>query len=117
MALMGPKPLKFLSSFDQFPDMLSLSLAAAGLLTLVVPCLQLPTARYTYTTEPYGPLRFKSDGSFQLAIFEDLHFGESEWRLMTTERILNRVIRRRMGYVGSSTGSTMSPGWPTSSVG
>jgi hypothetical protein len=25
----------------------------------------------------YGPLQFRSDGYFQVAIFEDLHFGES----------------------------------------
>lgn len=25
------------------------------------------------------PLRFKEDGSFQLSIFEDLHFGENAW--------------------------------------
>ncbi len=25
----------------------------------------------------FGPLRFKEDGTFQISIFEDLHFGES----------------------------------------
>lgn len=28
--------------------------------------------------DTFGPLRFKADGTFQLAIFEDLHFGESK---------------------------------------
>jgi hypothetical protein len=61
-----------------------LGFAAAGLLALAVPCMQFPTSRFTNNTrssrEPFGPLRFKPDGSFQLAIFEDLHFGESESR-------------------------------------
>ncbi|OAA65537.1 Metallophosphoesterase domain protein [Niveomyces insectorum RCEF 264] len=26
-----------------------------------------------------GPLRFRADGSFQISIFEDLHFGENAW--------------------------------------
>lgn len=28
--------------------------------------------------DPAAPLQFRSDGSFQISIFEDLHFGESE---------------------------------------
>ncbi len=28
--------------------------------------------------QDFGPLRFDDDGTFQLSIFEDLHFGESE---------------------------------------
>lgn len=29
------------------------------------------------STNPFGPLTFSSDGTFQISIFEDLHFGES----------------------------------------
>lgn len=29
------------------------------------------------TRETFGPLKFNADGSFQISIFEDLHFGES----------------------------------------
>lgn len=35
---------------------------------------QAPTRR----SDAYGPLQFRSDGTFQLSIFEDLHFGESK---------------------------------------
>lgn len=28
-------------------------------------------------SDPTAPLRFNDDGTFQLSIFEDLHFGES----------------------------------------
>ncbi|KAH7033587.1 Metallo-dependent phosphatase-like protein [Microdochium trichocladiopsis] len=40
----------------------------------------------THPTQPvpnshpaHQPLRFKSDGTFQISIFEDLHFGENAW--------------------------------------
>lgn len=36
-------------------------------------------AKFSSTASPWAPLRFDKDGKFQLAIFEDLHFGESEW--------------------------------------
>ncbi|GAB1318196.1 Inactive purple acid phosphatase 16 [Madurella fahalii] len=29
--------------------------------------------------DDFGPLRFNSDGTFQICIFEDLHFGENAW--------------------------------------
>jgi hypothetical protein len=40
------------------------------------------TRRYTNsscTPRRFGPLQFSQDGTFQLSIFEDLHFGESEY--------------------------------------
>jgi len=30
---------------------------------------------------PLPPLKFRADGTFQISIFEDLHFGESTWCL------------------------------------
>lgn len=30
------------------------------------------------STRIFGPLTFNSDGTFQISIFEDLHFGESK---------------------------------------
>lgn len=31
-----------------------------------------------WSNESFGPLRFSDDGTFQISIFEDLHFGESK---------------------------------------
>lgn len=33
--------------------------------------------RYTNHSDPFGPLTFSEDGTFQISILEDLHFGES----------------------------------------
>lgn len=55
--------------------------ASAALLWLIAPSLQavLPT-RYVSSNDSglNGPLRFREDGTFQISIFEDLHFGESK---------------------------------------
>lgn len=55
--------------------------AFAAVLWLIAPSLQgvLP-ARYaaSNSSSPLGPLKFREDGTFQISIFEDLHFGESK---------------------------------------
>lgn len=55
--------------------------AFAAVLWLIAPSLQavLPT-RYAVSNSgsPFGPLKFREDGTFQISIFEDLHFGESK---------------------------------------
>ncbi|CAG9996025.1 unnamed protein product [Clonostachys byssicola] len=38
-----------------------------------------------------SPLRFKSDGTFQLSIFEDLHFGENAWDQWGPQQDINSV--------------------------
>lgn len=44
----------------------------------IVPSLQAAfPKRSTNGSNSFGPLRFMRDGTFQIAIFEDLHFGES----------------------------------------
>lgn len=76
-------------------DMLRQSLV--GSLFVGLSC-QMP---FQYT----GPLRFKSDGTFQLSIFEDLHFGESE-TLSHPFNFRPRRINlsyRCLGSVGTST--------------
>lgn len=55
--------------------------AFAALLWLVAPSLQavLPTRFVSPNgSDLYGPLRFREDGTFQISIFADLHFGESK---------------------------------------
>src|SRR5690348_670159 len=38
----------------------------------------------TQRQDGFGPLQFRSDGTFHISIFEDLHFGESERRYPLT---------------------------------
>lgn len=55
--------------------------AFAAVLWLIPPSLQavLPTRYATSNSgSSFGPLKFREDGTFQLSIFEDLHFGESK---------------------------------------
>lgn len=54
--------------------------AFAAVLWLIVPSLQavLPTRYAVSSGSPFGPLKFRKDGTFQISIFEDLHFGESK---------------------------------------
>ncbi|KAL2017967.1 hypothetical protein VTK56DRAFT_1499 [Thermocarpiscus australiensis] len=47
-----------------------------GLHTLVSPTQTLLESR---NKRQVGPLRFRPDGTFQICIFEDLHFGENAW--------------------------------------
>ncbi|KAI1305623.1 Metallo-dependent phosphatase [Xylaria venustula] len=42
-------------------------------------------------SDPFGPLTFRADGSFQLAIFEDLHFGENAWDQWGPQQDINSV--------------------------
>ncbi|KAI0490441.1 Metallo-dependent phosphatase [Xylaria cf. heliscus] len=39
----------------------------------------------------FGPLTFRSDGTFQLSIFEDLHFGENAWDQWGPQQDINSV--------------------------
>ncbi|KAI1437277.1 Metallo-dependent phosphatase [Xylaria sp. CBS 124048] len=42
-------------------------------------------------SHPFGPLTFRPDGTFQLAIFEDLHFGENAWDQWGPQQDINSV--------------------------
>ncbi|KAI1376565.1 Metallo-dependent phosphatase [Hypoxylon crocopeplum] len=42
-------------------------------------------------TNTFGPLTFKSDGTFQISIFEDLHFGENAWDQWGPQQDINSV--------------------------
>lgn len=55
--------------------------ALATLLWLTAPSLQavLPTrCAISNSSSSFGPLKFREDGTFQISVFEDLHFGESK---------------------------------------
>ncbi|KAI0884310.1 Metallo-dependent phosphatase [Annulohypoxylon maeteangense] len=43
------------------------------------------------TKAGFGPLTFKSDGTFQIAVFEDLHFGENAWDQWGPQQDINSV--------------------------
>lgn len=48
-------------------------------LVCAVPSLQIVLPRrYSNSSASFGPLKFTEDGTFQISIFEDLHFGESK---------------------------------------
>jgi len=52
-----------------------------------------------------APLRFTRDGTFQISVFEDLHFGESmNARDMDTAELTSLTRCRRMGAMGPSAG-------------
>ncbi|KAK3312989.1 Metallo-dependent phosphatase-like protein [Apodospora peruviana] len=55
----------------------TLFIAIVGLLRFSMPHWPLPLD--TIKAKPRGPLTFKRDGTFQISIFEDLHFGENAW--------------------------------------
>ncbi|KAH9998569.1 Metallo-dependent phosphatase [Xylariaceae sp. FL0662B] len=40
---------------------------------------------------PVGPLTFRGDGTFQISIFEDLHFGENAWDQWGPQQDINSV--------------------------
>ncbi|KAI1266575.1 Metallo-dependent phosphatase-like protein [Xylariaceae sp. FL1019] len=50
------------------------------------------------SSHPLGPLIFQSDGSFQISVFEDLHFGENSWERwghqqdLTSVKVINSVL-------------------------
>lgn len=54
----------------------SVFLVGLGRLAMIA-ALPLEAKRFTNSSNLYGPLKFKADGTFQISIFEDLHFGES----------------------------------------
>ncbi|KAH8776748.1 Metallo-dependent phosphatase-like protein [Diaporthe sp. PMI_573] len=66
----------------------------AALLWLIAPSLQavLPT-RFASSSgnDLFGPLRFREDGTFQISIFEDLHFGENAWDSWGPQQDINSV--------------------------
>ncbi|KAI2641484.1 Metallo-dependent phosphatase [Hypomontagnella submonticulosa] len=44
-----------------------------------------------WNTDPFGPLTFKADGTFQISVFEDLHFGENAWDQWGPQQDINSV--------------------------
>ncbi|KAI4860560.1 Metallo-dependent phosphatase [Hypoxylon rubiginosum] len=47
--------------------------------------------KFANSTNPFGPLTLKSDGTFQISIFEDLHFGENAWDQWGPQQDINSV--------------------------
>ncbi|KAI5862972.1 Metallo-dependent phosphatase [Durotheca rogersii] len=47
--------------------------------------------RYYNSTESSSPLAFRSDGTFQISVFEDLHFGENAWDTWGPQQDINSV--------------------------
>ncbi|KAI6790582.1 Metallo-dependent phosphatase [Hortaea werneckii] len=74
--------------------MLYVLLAAVFLTTLT---FSLPLSQ-DHHGEAETPLRFNSDGTFQISIFEDLHFGENAWEQwgpqqdVKTAAVMNAVL-------------------------
>ncbi|KAK6849316.1 hypothetical protein PG995_013149 [Apiospora arundinis] len=66
-------------------------LVAVALFTTL--SLQRGTRRYirNQTTDFSAPLRFKKDGTFQISILEDLHFGENAWDSWGPQQDINSV--------------------------
>ncbi|KAL4868461.1 hypothetical protein BDV12DRAFT_209261 [Aspergillus spectabilis] len=71
--------------------------AAAALLVARVAQAQAQPAQ-TQLPNDFGPLKFKEDGTFQISIFEDLHFGENAWDSWGPENdlksvtVINRIL-------------------------
>ncbi|KAI3321849.1 Metallo-dependent phosphatase [Xylariaceae sp. AK1471] len=42
-------------------------------------------------SHPFDPLTFQADGTFQISIFEDLHFGENAWDQWGPQQDINSV--------------------------
>jgi hypothetical protein len=55
----------------------------AGFLALSKPIFWRRQSDSSAADQTFGPLQFQSDGTFQLSIFEDLHFGESMFLPLT----------------------------------
>ncbi|KAH8895269.1 Metallo-dependent phosphatase [Thozetella sp. PMI_491] len=84
--------------------MLSVSAGVVGLLAFATPSVQLATPRFANSSNKlFGPLRFKPDGTFQLSIFEDLHFGENAWdswgpqQDINSVKVLNKILDDEAG--------------------
>ncbi|KAI2602051.1 Metallo-dependent phosphatase [Hypoxylon sp. NC1633] len=67
--------------------------AAFVLLALIASVLGAkPLAKkYLNSSDAFGPLTFTSDGTFQILIFEDLHFGENAWDQWGPQQDINSV--------------------------
>jgi hypothetical protein len=62
------------------------------LLVTSIPIKAWPAAkRYTNSSSPTAPLQFGADGTFQISIFEDLHFGENAWDSWGPQQDINSV--------------------------
>ncbi|RYP11885.1 hypothetical protein DL767_011288 [Monosporascus sp. MG133] len=57
----------------------------------VVPLEAAVAKRYANSSNAFGPLTFKVDGTFQISIFEDLHFGENAWDSWGPQQDINSV--------------------------
>ncbi|KAK7708078.1 hypothetical protein SLS64_006900 [Diaporthe eres] len=75
--------------------------AFASALWFISPSLQaaLPAGYATSNgSSPLGPLKFRKDGTFQISIFEDLHFGENAWdswgpqQDINTVKVINQIL-------------------------
>ncbi|GJE86758.1 metallo-dependent phosphatase [Phanerochaete sordida] len=78
-----------------------IGLASFGLRCLAAPAMEprvlsIPSALNPYPTKPR--LTFKSDGTFKVTIFSDLHFGENAWDVwgpqqdVNSTRLMNTVL-------------------------
>ncbi|KAI3335160.1 Metallo-dependent phosphatase [Ustulina deusta] len=45
----------------------------------------------SHHSDPFGPLTFRADGTFQISVFEDLHFGENAWDQWGPQQDINSV--------------------------
>ncbi|KAI1075922.1 Metallo-dependent phosphatase [Whalleya microplaca] len=50
-----------------------------------------PQPTSDFASGPFGPLTFRADGTFQVSIFEDLHFGENAWEQWGPQQDINSV--------------------------
>jgi hypothetical protein len=70
---------------------MSFFLSAGVLMATLYPVKAWPaTKRYTNSSTA-APLRFSSDGTFQLSIFEDLHTGENAWDSWGPQQDINTI--------------------------
>ena len=67
------------------------SLLAASVLVLLTRAAPHPRP-YGNSSSHLAPLRFTANGTFQLSIFEDLHFGENAWDTWGPQQDINSVI-------------------------
>ncbi|OTB00244.1 hypothetical protein M426DRAFT_15703 [Hypoxylon sp. CI-4A] len=67
------------------------SVVAALAFAVSVLSARFPAKPAAASTPSFGPLTFTSDGSFQISIFEDLHFGENAWDQWGPQQDINSV--------------------------
>ncbi|KAI5924185.1 Metallo-dependent phosphatase-like protein [Camillea tinctor] len=70
--------------------MYSLVFVGLALVTLPVGVMTL-AKRYAINSSQSAPLVFNEDGTFQISIFEDLHFGENAWDQWGPQQDINSV--------------------------